>query len=33
MPIKRETFGANWIVVILTVVDLSKSALQRKPAT
>lgn len=30
---KRETFGANWTVVILTAVDISKSALQRKTVT
>lgn len=26
---KKETFEANWAVVILTVVDLRKSALQQ----
>lgn len=30
---KKETFGANWTVVILTAVDISKSALQRKTVT
>lgn len=30
---KKETFGANWTVVILTAVDISKSALQQKTVT
>lgn len=30
---KKETFRANWTVVILTAVDISKSALQRKTVT
>lgn len=25
---KKDTFGANWMVVTLTAVDISKSALQ-----
>jgi len=27
---KKDTFGANWTVEILTAVDISKSALQWK---
>lgn len=30
---KKETFEANWTVVILTAVDISKSALQWKTVT
>jgi len=30
---KKETFRENWTVVILTAVDISKGALQRKTVT